>query len=405
MKNSPKNENEEYVLYIIKADKKLNKANITNADVREVSFFDEKEILFFPFSCFEIADCNKENNNNFNYYTINLVYLGKYKEKIKNKEKIPESKYVTDILNSVIIDKIELEKESEKFLFDFNKFLPPETKKGYIIATYKISNEDLNKNIQILNYNYNKKEIEDIVDIYIKDKKINFSFFYNFAFPGEYKFTIAFKKLLTDASKLFYNCKNLISIDLNNFKTNYIKNMDDMFNGCSSIENLDLLSFKTKQVTSMKKMFYNCKALKSVDLSSFNTINVKSMSNMFGNCTSLDVLNLSSFNTENVIDMNSMFLNCSSLFFINLSSFNTKKVANMADMFYNCSSLISLHISSFEIKKSTCIVNMFLKCKSLKDLYVSEYFLNKSINIYSMFKDKNNLPNITCPLNILNKFN
>jgi len=313
IRNKPSDNNKVKVLYRIQPVNDIYKDNATNVDIEKISFFQhEKEILFFPFSCFEITSFELIEND---YYQINLVYLGKYKNKIKVTEKIPESKLTKAILSSTIIDKIDLAKKSSKFDFDVNIYIPPESKQGYIIATYDIKSTDLDKKIQILNYNFqNKNEIQDICQIYVENKLVEFSFFKTFSYPAKYTFKFFFKKLLTNASKLFYKCKSLISIDLKNFKTNNITNMNNMFNGCSNLETLDLLGFNTKEVTSMRDMFYDCNSLKSIDLTELDTSKVINMSNMFGNCSSLTFLNLSKFNTKNVLDMSQMFKNCSSLY-------------------------------------------------------------------------------------------
>ena len=389
MNNKELDNNKVKVLYRIQPVNDLYKDNATNVDIEKFSNFQtEKEILFFPFSSFEIVSIEPTDNN---YYQINLVYLGKYKNKIKITEKIPESNLTKDILSSTIIDKIDLEKKSSLFDFDVNKYIPPESKQGYIIATYDIKNTDLDKKIQILNYNFqNKNEIQDICKIYIENKLVEFSFFKSFSYPGKYTFKFFFKNLLTNASKLFCKCKSLISIDLKNFKTNNITNMNNMFNGCSNLETLDLLGFKTKEVTSMRDMFYDCISLKSIDLSELDTSKVINMSNMFGNCSSLTYLNLSKFNTKNVFDMSQMFKNCSSLYSINLSNFDTSKVRNMNDMFSGCSSLASLDLYKFNISSKTTIENMFFKCNSLKNLNISKELMKKSKQIYSMFNNSKN---------------
>ena len=63
----------------------------------------------------------------------------------------------------------------------------------------------------------------------------------------------------------------------------------------------------------MSYMFYECKSLKELNLSNFNTNNVINMEYMFCGCSSLQELNLSNFNTSNVYNMNRMFF---FLFFI-----------------------------------------------------------------------------------------
>ena len=57
----------------------------------------------------------------------------------------------------------------------------------------------------------------------------------------------------------------------------------------------------------MRDMFSNCSSLTSLNLSNFNTNNVNDMNSMFSFCSSLTSLNLSNFNTNNVNDMNSIF--------------------------------------------------------------------------------------------------
>ncbi len=57
----------------------------------------------------------------------------------------------------------------------------------------------------------------------------------------------------------------------------------------------------------MSYMFYKCSSLTSLNLSNFNTNKVNNMNYMFHNCSSLTSLNLSNFNTNNVNNMNEMF--------------------------------------------------------------------------------------------------
>ena len=48
-------------------------------------------------------------------------------------------------------------------------------------------------------------------------------------------------------------------------------------------------------------MFSECKSLNELNISNFNTNNVTNMNGMFAGCSSLKELNLSSFNTNNRI--------------------------------------------------------------------------------------------------------
>ena len=357
------NENEVRILYEFQKGDKLDEENATNADIQNYSFYpNEKEILFFPFSCFEITKVETKSIENITYFIVNLNYLGKYRKKIDKSEKIPETNFAKLILQTNILKKIEMQNES---IFDFKieKYISEDLKKNSIIAIYEISQNDINKKIQILNHgDKNKNEIEKLCTIYLNDKKIDFSFEHIFIKPGKYTFKFEFNDLLTDASKLFYDCKSLISLNFDKFKTNIVTDMSYMFNNCISLQSLDLSNLRTNSVTTMKSMFNACTNLKNLDLSFFNTENVTDMSEMFCNCNNLKFLNLSNFNTQNVESMYRMFYGCNLLFFLNLSKFQTNNVTNMKEMFFQCSTLNSLDLSNFDTSNVDNMENMFKDC-------------------------------------------
>ena len=60
-----------------------------------------------------------------------------------------------------------------------------------------------------------------------------------------------------------------------------------MFCGCSSLINIDLSNFNTNNVTDMDAIFANCSSLTYIDLSNFNTNNAISMRGMFSRCNLL----------------------------------------------------------------------------------------------------------------------
>lgn len=126
-----------------------------------------------------------------------------------------------------------------------------------------------------------------------------------------------------DASWMFNDCNNLVSIDLSNFDTSRIFNMYGMFNDCKSLKSLDLSNFNTRSVHHMGNMFSGCESLTDLDLGSFNTSQVTEMDSMFSYCSSLLSLDLSTFDVSSVSRMDSMFWECSALTNLNLDNFNT----------------------------------------------------------------------------------
>jgi hypothetical protein len=100
------------VLYVLEKDDNMNYNLSTHTDIENISFYKkEKEVLFFPFSSFEIKEINEKIKENKTIYEIKLLYLGKYLKKIENDEQLinkttnlPESEFKNQIsINQIII--------------------------------------------------------------------------------------------------------------------------------------------------------------------------------------------------------------------------------------------------------------------------------------------------------------
>ena len=169
--------------------------------------------------------------------------------------------------------------------------------------------------------------------------------------PEWVKHTFSITKVVFDTSfanarptscyKWFFWCENLNQVEgIKNLNTKEVTDMADMFYECRDLSSLDVSGFNTEKVTDMSGMFYECISLKLLDVAKFNTANVKNMSNMFYRCYNLDLLNVTNFNTENVTNMKGMFYSCSALTTIYASdNFVTGKVTEGIDMFSNCTNL------------------------------------------------------------------
>ena len=85
---------------------------------------------------------------------------------------------------------------------------------------------------------------------------------------------------------MFYICSNLTTLDLSNFNTSKVTNMNYMFASCEKLTTLDLSNFNTSRVTNMGYMFNFCNKLIDLDISNFDMSKVIIISNMLG-CTNL----------------------------------------------------------------------------------------------------------------------
>ena len=236
-----------------------------------------------------------------------------------------------------------------------------ENKLNYIIAEINLEEKDINKDIRIINsfeedtrsrikekqelseewykkylpngkFNesfINEEEVKNC-EIKINDELIPFNYFHKFDKKGKYQIKYSFNKPLSRTNDMFDRCEFITNIDLSNFNSKNVTNMDCMFGECCSLISINLSNFNTQNVTNMDCMFGYCKSLINIDLSNFNTKNVTNMQGMFAGCKSLKNLNLSNFNTQNVTDMNEMFDGCKSLKKNNIIS-KDNKILNKFD--------------------------------------------------------------------------
>lgn len=277
------------------------------ASIEEYSFYkDEAEILFFPFTCFEI---NKISKTNDKYHTVELNFLGKYENIFKGRSPkdlikyVPQnSNFVRDIFASNIIDN--------------------EYKIRGLITKYKISKLD-KKEIRIFGGKFviNNK---DKCDLKYKEKKFEL--------------------------KEFFQVEDLDQEDKNNNKfeielilTNgYVQNLSYMFDGCSS-----LLSVNDNFI--------------------FSDVEILSMDHLFYNCTSLtDLIFFQEWDISKVTDMSYLFFNCSSLKSIPLiENWDVSGVLNMTYMFYKCSLNQKLELFNWKISDETNTKDMETKTRNI----------------------------------------
>ena len=71
---------------------------------------------------------------------------------------------------------------------------------------------------------------------------------------------------------MFKFCEKFEYLDLSNFDTSEVTNMEAMFGGCYNLKHLKGINqFNTSNVTTMRQMFRECEQLRNLDLSNFDT--------------------------------------------------------------------------------------------------------------------------------------
>lgn len=181
---------------------------------------------------------------------------------------------------------------------------------------------------------------------------------------------------------------NVHEIDLTEFDTTNVVNMDYMFlkadlgdrlkvNSSTTTQDngadRNILTFNTEGVTSMSGMFKDCK-VKHLDLSSLRTHNVTDFSDMFYNCDSLIDLNVDGFDTSNAEDFNGMFHGCNKLTQLNVKHFNTNSVLHMSYLFSGCRRLKVIDLEGWDFSQVSDANEMFGYCEKLEKIIANFNF-------------------------------
>ena len=153
--------------------------------------------------------------------------------------------------------------------------------------------------------------------------------------------------------------------EIANLDTSNVTSMDNMFYQCKNLTTLDLSNFDTSKVTTMTYMFFNCQKLTTLDLTSFDTSNVTTMEGMFQQCYNLTSIDLSSLDISILNKITSMFQQCSNLTSIDLSGFDTSNVQYMGYLFFLCTKLETISLINADGVISCSMI--FNKCNALKN--------------------------------------
>lgn len=126
---------------------------------------------------------------------------------------------------------------------------------------------------------------------------------------------------------MFKNCYRLRSVEFSHFDVSDVKSMKDMFSNCTSLTKA-ILNFDTLNAEDMSGMFYQCRNLKSLDLSELDTSSVKNMDEMFNGCRNLVSIYVSErWSTQNVVTGKNMFKDCVKLQGGNGTKYNSREVS------------------------------------------------------------------------------
>lgn len=169
------------------------------------------------------------------------------------------------------------------------------------------------------------------------------------------------------------------------FNTESVISMSGMFKDCK-VKHLDLNSLRTHNVTDFSDMFCSCNDLIDLNVDGFDTSNAEDFHGMFQGCIKLTQLNVKHFNVDNVLHMSCLFSKCLRLKVIDLESWNFSQVSDANEMFAYCEKLEKI-IANFNFKMIKEMAFMFCYCTKLSKVDLSHSDLSHVFDFgYTFFK-------------------
>ena len=213
------------VLFILEKDEKVDYSLSTHADIENISFFNENEVLFFPFSSFEIKEIKEKKDGGEIIYEVKLLYLEKYIKEIENEKIIVENILPNCLFKKQIVDMGLIEEKKIKELK--TKDIIKEYKE-YKNDIKKIDTDDINEITIIYDIEKNAKSIvifgeefvyrnQDICKMVFKNKEYNVE--ENFMIKKytnknikKLELKLRYIKNITNASGMFFGRSTLLSL-------------------------------------------------------------------------------------------------------------------------------------------------------------------------------------------------
>jgi surface protein len=222
---------------------------------------------------------------------------------------------------------------------------------------------------------------------------------------------------------MFYECRKLNTLDVSNWDTSNVTDMEYMFDNCKSLEVLDVSQWNTGKVTTfdhmfasrnqnafdmkfkeldvsnwdtsnvveLNSMFYGCGSLTKLDLSGWDVSKVTTVNHMLSDCNHLTELNLKGWDTSSLVVMDCFLNDCDALTVVDVSTFKTHNVKDFCQVFDSCEALTQIiGLENWDTSNGLIFEEMFAGCTSLKELNLSSFNTRNAMNSYKSEADTYN---------------
>lgn len=142
----------------------------------------------------------------------------------------------------------------------------------------------------------------------------------------------------TSLHGLFYNNKELVSVDVSNWDTSKVTDFTNAFALTHNLESIDVSNWNTSNGVQFSGVFYEGYKISQLDVSKWNMSLAEVIDWMFNKCQSITSLDLSAWDTSKVISAHHLFNLCL-LEVLDLTGIDFRQVTNMYRAFYGTSKL------------------------------------------------------------------
>lgn len=204
---------------------------------------------------------------------------------------------------------------------------------------------------------------------------------------------------VTSISQMFWDCKQLATINLENMDTSNITDMSHLFSGCSALSDVSTLgAWDTSSVTNMTRMFSGCTGLTVINLNKWSVGKVATAEYMFTGCSSTTTILIRAWNAPALKSIRDMFQGCAKLTKMDLSEFKAPALTDMARLFMGCTALSEVKFGiGIDTSGVTAMNDMFASCSSLSNIDLTNITISDDCDCSHMFDGIPNLSMVDCP--------
>jgi surface protein len=197
---------------------------------------------------------------------------------------------------------------------------------------------------------------------------------------------------LTDSSRMFNFCYDLLELDLNSWDVSNVTTMLSMFNNCQSIHTINIADWDVTSVTNMGDLFHGCFDLVNLDLSKWDPSSNTNLYRIFDSCTSITSLDVAGWCRSAHTNLYQAFYKCNALTVLDVNDWDVSNVTDFTRMFEDNYVNTNLKIHNWDISSATTFTGIFTGCNPLSDEEYSHVLINWSkLNATNKTIDFNNM--------------